>query len=174
MTILKRFREDWANSPEKRILILSIAMITVITFFQRFFTIAINTTDSLPQSIFLISKENKAIARGQYYVFAYSGKATYYPSGTKFVKKLVGLPGERLQTDIEHKTIILNGEEGQKEFKLREKDSKGKKVTDFFYFNGAIPPHKYFFVGESENSYDSRYWGFVDAQNIIGRAYPVF
>jgi len=29
-------------------------------------------------------------------------------------------------------------------------------------------------VGDTERSYDSRYWGLVDASWVVGRAYPVF
>jgi type IV secretory pathway protease TraF len=37
----------------------------------------------------------------------------------------------------------------------------------------VIPEGKYFVVGETERSYDSRYWGLVDASWVVGRAYPV-
>jgi hypothetical protein len=36
-----------------------------------------------------------------------------------------------------------------------------------------IPEGKYFVIGETERSYDSRYWGLVDASWVVGRAYPV-
>jgi type IV secretory pathway protease TraF len=37
----------------------------------------------------------------------------------------------------------------------------------------VIPEGKYFVIGETERSYDSRYWGLVDASWVVGRAYPV-
>ena len=36
-----------------------------------------------------------------------------------------------------------------------------------------VPPHKYFAMGDNrERSWDSRYWGFVDQDAIMGR--PMF
>jgi signal peptidase I len=37
----------------------------------------------------------------------------------------------------------------------------------------VVPPHKYFAMGDNrERSWDSRYWGFVDQDAIMGR--PMF
>jgi len=38
----------------------------------------------------------------------------------------------------------------------------------------VIPEGKYFVVGETGRSYDSRYWGLLDASWVVGRAYPIF
>ena len=37
----------------------------------------------------------------------------------------------------------------------------------------VIPEGKYLVVGGTERSYDSRYWGLVDASWVVGRAHPV-
>jgi type IV secretory pathway protease TraF len=37
----------------------------------------------------------------------------------------------------------------------------------------VIPEGKHFVIGGTERSYDSRYWGLVDASWVVGRAYPV-
>jgi signal peptidase I len=39
----------------------------------------------------------------------------------------------------------------------------------------VLPPGKYFVMGDNrDNSQDSRYWGFVDRQNIIGRPLLIY
>jgi conjugal transfer pilin signal peptidase TrbI len=43
-----------------------------------------------------------------------------------------------------------------------------------FVFNGVVPKGKFFAIGGCKNSYDSRYFGFVDKTNVKARAYPLF
>ena len=39
----------------------------------------------------------------------------------------------------------------------------------------AVPPHRYFALGDnSYNSSDSRYWGFVPRENIIGKPILIY
>ncbi|WP_267523577.1 S26 family signal peptidase [Campylobacter sp. MG1] len=47
----------------------------------------------------------------------------------------------------------------------KDYDSEGKKL-DNFVFNGAIPKNKIFVFGTHEKSYDSRYFGFIDINEI--------
>lgn len=174
MTILRKFKKEWANSSVRKVIILSILSMILMTFFQNYITIGINITESLPQKIFIMVKVKKEMIREKYYGFKYAGKSGhYYAPGTKFIKKLAGGPGDILKTDLSSRSItLITGRKNKIIYNLADRDSKGKKITEIFIFNGEIPEDKYFFVGESNNSYDSRYWGLVDEKDIIGRAYP--
>jgi len=47
-----------------------------------------------------------------------------------------------------------------------------------YFGNGVkctVPPHHYFMMGDNrDNSLDSRYWGFVPDENIVGRAFFIW
>ena len=99
-----------------------------------------------------------------------------YPQDTSrnFVKRLAGLPGE--QIEIREGRIIINGQ---------DLDSSTSKLFNRYYYNRGeygkesvavtVPPDSYFVLGDnSESSHDSRYWGFVPAKNILGKAFKIY
>ncbi len=97
-----------------------------------------------------------------------------YPVDPKksFIKRLVGLPGEKVEIKDGH--VVINGV-------VQTQGSLGK----FFYYNHApygengqaitVPPDSYFVLGDnSANSTDSRFWGFVPKKNLKGKAYKIW
>ena len=93
-----------------------------------------------------------------------------YPiDGRDFIKRLVAVGGETVE--ISDGKILINGEpiEGPPE------------MLKIYYYNRGpyggdghpvkVPEDSYFVLGDnSGSSQDSRYWGFVPKENVIGRA----
>ena len=78
-----------------------------------------------------------------------------------FIKRLIGLPGDTLE--IRQGVVYING------VALPEPYWNGPPNPNDSYAAITIPPGKYFMMGDNrDNSYDSRYWGFVPRENIIG------
>jgi signal peptidase I len=88
--------------------------------------------------------------------------------GMRFVKRVACVSGEQLTHS--GRDFYCNGE-----FLARAKawDKKGNPAV-LFDFNGIIPREQYFALGEHEDSYDSRYWGFVDYSWILGKVHRIF
>jgi signal peptidase I len=97
-----------------------------------------------------------------------------YPENPKkdFIKRLVGLPGEVLE--IRSGTIFING-----------KPVLDPVFSKIYYYNKGdlaeegkvtiIPQGRYFVLGDNyASSQDSRYWGFVPKQNILGKAILIY
>ncbi len=57
--------------------------------------------------------------------------------------------------------------------KALEKDSLGQPLPQF-QFSGRIPLGSLFMIGENPDSFDSRYYGFVETGRIFAKAMPLF
>ncbi len=100
-----------------------------------------------------------------------------YPVDPKkdFIKRVIGLPGDTVQ--IKDKQIYINH--------LPMEDPHGVHSDQMVIPEAEqprdntgpiiIPPNKFFVMGDNrDESYDSRYWGFVDQKEIIGQAFIIY
>jgi signal peptidase I len=99
--------------------------------------------------------------RGDVIVF----KSPTYPS-QNFIKRIIGLPGEEV--------LIKDGEikiiKEEKEIMLNE----SKYIFDETDgdINVSLNGHQYFVLGDNrDSSYDSRRWGLLPKDNIIGKVF---
>ena len=134
----------------------------------------------------------REVRQGDIIVFKYP-----YSPYQHFVKRVIGLPGDRLK--IVNREVYINGERLAELYKIHRSPPLVGRFQDNFpvqgdYFSYAsepgwaeevarltqgdelvIPPGKYFAMGDNrDNSRDSRYWGFVDRENIIGRPLLIY
>lgn len=91
-----------------------------------------------------------------------------YPLNPKkdYVKRLIGLPGERVE--IKNSRVYVNGREISEEYL-----PAGLRYPDFGPV--LVPENAYLMLGDNrDNSDDSRYWGPLPRENIIGKAMLVY
>jgi len=96
-------------------------------------------------------------------------------TGNIHVKRVAGLPGERVQ--IENGTLLINGKALSEtsilnEFKYYTRDdwAYGKEGQII-----EIPEDSLFVTGDfSAQSSDSRHWGFVPIEDVVGEAVLAF
>ena len=124
--------------------------------------------------------------RGEIVVFRTDG-IQGLDAGEFYVKRVVGLPGERVQIDPPHLVIdgqriteppifarIASQEEGYSGFQLVG-DSQRPTFLDTLESEVVLGEDEYFVLGDnSENSYDSRMWGPVPRKNIVGRVTRIY
>jgi signal peptidase I len=118
-----------------------------------------------------------------------------YPIDLKqtLVKRAIGLPGDRIR--ILNKQVYLNGQALREPYKYHKTDFVAP-YRDIFpsYPVGqvypravamlrnnvvdgevVVPPDCYFAMGDNRDvSLDSRYWGFVPSENIVGKPWLIF
>lgn len=120
--------------------------------------------------------------RGKIYAF--------YPPhmDVPFIKRLIAIPGDTVKIDGED--IVINGDLLNIEFKYEIESGKvyQEQFGENSYliqhkgyrppFNTAklnVPENSYYFLGDNrDNSSDSRVWGFVTSNRIIGEVVHVF
>jgi len=153
-----------------KVFVISLAIIIPIRYFlvQPFFVQGASMEPNYDTGQYLIIDEAsyyfRAPERGEVIVFR-------YPLDTKefFIKRIIGLPGETLKIQG-NQIIIIN------------KDNPSGFVLDESKYLENIPPlgdeqiilkdNEYFVMGDNRAaSFDSRRWGPVPKNDIIGRAW---
>ncbi len=137
----------------------------------------------------------KSVGRGDIIVFKYPKDLTKH-----YVKRVVGLPGDHLK--IVDKQVFVNGEPIEESYKMHTSPpgAYADPFRDFFpprphpgrRYGGVdqdpywyedhvvddeilVPEGSYFAMGDNrDNSSDSRYWGFVPRQEVIGKALVIY
>jgi signal peptidase I len=115
-----------------------------------------------------------------------------------FVKRVIGLPGEHLK--LVDQQVYINGQLLAEPYVVHDAASGYDPLNYSFppigsqlamspvrpewaheirkYIQGdelVIPPDKYFAMGDNrDHSLDSRYWGFVDREAIMGRPFLIY
>ena len=121
-----------------------------------------------PHWLFLIDREARAPARGALVAFRAEGLAPYFADGTTVVKAVVGVPGDRVEVDAD--AVRVNGERVGSGLALAGR--LGQPVASFAR-DTRVPPGHLWVMGRSADSFDSRYWGFLPAERVIGRAHAL-
>jgi len=112
-----------------------------------------------------------------------------------FIKRIIALPGE--EVEVRNNQVFINGkplplievgrgeENGVRKVIYEEVLPEGIKHKVQFYEDFpfskrdfgpvVVPPNHYFVMGDNrDNSEDSRYWGFLPKENIVGKAFVIY
>ena len=135
----------------------------------------------------------RPLERGDIIVFKYP-----FADHQHFVKRVIGLPGDRLK--VQDKQVFINGKQLIEPYAVHDEAAPYDPLNYSFpptsiqlipgnvlmqwahemrkYVVGdeiVVPQGKYFAMGDNrDRSSDSRYWGFVDRDAIMGRPFLIY
>jgi signal peptidase I len=135
----------------------------------------------------------RALERGDIIVFKYP-----YLDHQHFVKRVIGLPGDHLK--LVDQQVYVNGKLLNEPYAVHDPSAPYDPLNYNFPPHGVqmfsspvqlewaheikkyvvgneivVPPGKYFAMGDNrDRSSDSRYWGFVDRDAIMGRPFLIY
>lgn len=158
----------------------------------------------LPYSLFLIDLQDRDVGRGEYAAFFTTQLAPFYRlepgviqqlrdgrqqrivvdqrgvvidgeyRGVAVIKEVAGIDGDHIVVNDHgvhvngaHKGVLLHAAEGGKLFAMGRRSSE-------YWRDERVPPGHLWMMGTHERSYDSRYWGYITNEQIIGRAIPLW
>lgn len=132
-----------------------------------------NYTDSLPHGFYLINQE--PVSKGSLIAFHPATKIQrmmtergYLWKGGYLMKYLAAEPGDSVST--KNGTFQINGEEFGR---IREKDRKGRRLP-MYDFNGRLEEGYLVAIKGKDDSFDSRYFGPIAKESVIGIARPLW
>jgi signal peptidase I len=107
--------------------------------------------------------------RGDIVVFKAPPAATHGGHDEDFIKRLIGLPGDTIEVRRHH--AFINGQPLDEPY-IAFKISTGMMAD---YGPEKVPAGHYFMMGDHRDaSFDSRGWGFLPQENVLGKAMCVF
>ncbi|HYH03241.1 MAG TPA: signal peptidase I, partial [Bacillota bacterium] len=97
--------------------------------------------------------------RGDIVIFKYPLDETQ-----NYVKRVIGLPGDRVE--IRNRTVFVNNQALDEPYARYQITSTNLSLH---YGPVSVPPKHLFVMGDNrDQSYDSRYWGFLPVKNVYG------
>ncbi len=141
-------------------------------FFARFtFSFPTFQDQCLYARMFIVDKRDKDIKRGDLVAFKFNKEDKNFDKGLSFIKIAAGVPGDeikyspnemyvnRVESEIAGMTHAINF------LQLNPKEYE-RQIT--------LNENEFFMVGETIYSYDSRFWGPINEEDILGKAYAIF
>jgi len=96
-------------------------------------------------------------------------KPPFDPTQPDYVKRVIGLPGETVE--VRDGAVWINGKKLEENYTMgtTEPPAKSQLMAPFTGLPYTVPDNCYFVMGDNrENSLDSRYWGCVPRNDILG------
>ena len=128
----------------------------------------------LDPRFFLVNVTDRRVGRGDYVVFRSRGMGPFYPDGTLVIKRVAGVAGDHVVVNPQgvwvngvYQGDLMHAEPGEKLWKLGHRAGEYQR-------DEQVPWNRWWVMGTNPRSFDSRYWGYVANEQIVGRARAIW
>jgi len=138
------------------------------------------TTASVPVGLYILRTDTAGLRAGDMIAFEYEApswaEGRYGHDGKRFAKYVFGMPGDRVITEGLRYLVCpaagVCGEVGSAQLE----DRAGRAMEPVDFGAGTTIPAGQYYMGATlhERSYDSRYYGLVPEERVIGRISPLW
>ncbi len=149
-------------------------LLTAVLYGSARYRLGIDTQERVslaPYRVFLVDiwQGPEDIVQGDLVAFRAQGLAPWFRDGQLLIKHAAGVPGDWVTVDPLHTRI--NG--------MRLADGLALAATlkqdpTAFLRHERVPVEHFWMLGETPDSFDSRYWGFLPQTQVVGKAYALF
>ncbi len=166
-------KEPWFKFSIKVVFILTAIFLIVMAFFSRFsFAVDPQLKSCIPEySFYLVDNKDKKIIRDKLFAFRSKDLSPLYEKNTKMIKYIRAMPGDTVEINKDNQ-ILINAQLYATGLILAQE--KLGQPDSYFQGKKNLTDNQYWGLGTSEESFDSRYWGAISREDIIGRVYPIF
>lgn len=172
---VKRFFES-----RRRFLIRASVMLLVVGSMSVYagtrFSLGYETQDEfqcLPWTLFLIDKHDTNIEKGHYFAYSAKGMEPLVANGTIALKKAAAGPGDLVRVELD-RTWVEDQPQPNSELMFPDAIKPLYESMESLTRELVVPEGEFFAMGTLLGSYDSRYWGTVKSDQVIGRVYPLY
>lgn len=153
-------------------LVLLSSMTLFAFYFIERYRIAFNgaASDCLRVNVLLIDSWDKSFANGQLVAFKMTKDIPIGGKGATWVKKVVAMPGQTVQVGHEFVSVDSTRYPLQTSYVLSKLGMKFEDVKPEW----QLSQNQIFLLGETLTSFDSRFWGPIESEDIVGKAYAIF
>jgi conjugal transfer pilin signal peptidase TrbI len=175
-TAIPRGPRWWLIGLTKACVALAIIYVPLSAFASHYRIVydSIKGANCLPYSVFLVDLRDRAVERDEYVAFVSMQMEPFYQNGTLAVKLVAGVPGDHVTVNAKGVSVngrymgsLLHLQDGERLWRM------GRRV-DEVERDEQVPVGHLWMMGTNPRSYDSRYWGYIQKSQVVGRAIPLW
>lgn len=171
IAVVERPRSRTATLLKASAILLALG-IGITTFRQHYFIGIMTTTQRCIDNatVVLVDKDDKTPVRGVTMAFLSRDLSPIIEDGKVIIKFVDGMPGDSVDVGVDHTSV--NGVDVVGD--LRPVADELGVAPQRFVRSQVLGANQYWMHGRTRESFDSRYWGPIKGDQIVGRAYILF